>query len=313
MAADAERVYLAWASRGYAQLSMPARRANRESCMSTSTNGTTWSAPYPIDEPNRFGHQLMPALTFGAGKLSLIYYDLREDVSQLFGPFVDELPILNAPSPKPPRHTMDVRLAQADPGPAPAFQSTQLSEYTFGVVNGANTAQQLTFNPPNLTLFRQGTVPFMGDYIDLITAPSIRANAGWHVGLQYRSRQRRRRLCRLDRQPQRACGTGGDLTAYTPPNSPCPRHGEHLRPQRGAAPVRAGRRPAPAIKTSSAPGSIRGWSPAAWAIPRRSGRCQRGFALHDPEHHRANPLIPARRSWINRLAGRPRSANLSHC
>ena len=32
----------------------------------------------------------MPALTFAEGKLQLVYYDLREDVSQLFGQYVDE-------------------------------------------------------------------------------------------------------------------------------------------------------------------------------------------------------------------------------
>ena len=40
---------------------------------------------------------MMPAMTFHGGKLRVLYYDLREDVSQVFGPYVDELPILNGP------------------------------------------------------------------------------------------------------------------------------------------------------------------------------------------------------------------------
>ena len=58
----------------------------------------------------------MPALTFAQGKLQLIYYDLREDVSQLFGPFVDEAADPDRARTPRVRHTIDVRGAQADPG-----------------------------------------------------------------------------------------------------------------------------------------------------------------------------------------------------
>jgi uncharacterized repeat protein (TIGR01451 family) len=218
IAADADRIYLAWASRGYATTNATVSGESRI-VMSTSTNGIAWSAPYPIDEPNRFGHQLMPSLSFGAGKLSMVYYDLREDVSQQFGRFVDEIPILTAPIPTP-RHTMDVRLAQANPGSAPVFQSTQLSEYAFGVMPGTGVSQQLTFNPPNLTLFRQGTVPFVGDYIDLVTAPTMRANADgtWAFNIESSAAGAGGYAVWTDSRNVRA-GVNGDLTAYTPPNS----------------------------------------------------------------------------------------------
>ena len=36
--------------------------------------------------------------------------------------------------------------------------------------------ERLQFNPPNLPLFRQGAVPFMGDYIDLAPAPPFVLN-----------------------------------------------------------------------------------------------------------------------------------------
>ena len=65
--------------------------------VSTSTNGTAWTVPQPI-QPGGLGHQLMPALTFHAGRLRLLYYDLREDVSQVFAPFVDEFHVLQANS-----------------------------------------------------------------------------------------------------------------------------------------------------------------------------------------------------------------------
>ena len=41
---------------------------------------------------------MMPALIFGAGRLSLLYYDLREDVSKVFGPYVDEFPMFTTAS-----------------------------------------------------------------------------------------------------------------------------------------------------------------------------------------------------------------------
>ena len=59
-----------------------------------------------VDESGVTGHQIMPALTFGAGRLSLLYYDLREDVSRIFGPYVDEFPMFTTAS-------IDVILSEA--------------------------------------------------------------------------------------------------------------------------------------------------------------------------------------------------------
>src|SRR6185295_1712480 len=97
--------------------------------MSTSPTGVVWTAPRAVDEFGAPGHQIMPALTFGAGRLSLLYYDLRFDVSGLFGPFVDELPILTSVPPGL-RHTLDVRIAQASPDAQPQFTSVRLSDYS---------------------------------------------------------------------------------------------------------------------------------------------------------------------------------------
>ncbi len=90
-----------------------------------------------------------------------------------------------SPFPKDPllrRHTLDVRVAQATPADAPFFNSARVSQYAFGVRNrqgvdctlaGASTTvpncaiEQLQFNAPNLPIFQQGTVPFMGDYIGI--------------------------------------------------------------------------------------------------------------------------------------------------
>ena len=44
----------------------------------------------------------------------------------------------------------------------------------------------MQFNPPNLPLFRQGTVPFMGDYLDLAPAPAFvqGTNGQWSFNTQ---------------------------------------------------------------------------------------------------------------------------------
>jgi uncharacterized repeat protein (TIGR01451 family) len=169
MAIDATgRVYMAWSDRGYATTRPDPVTGDARVVISTSTTGATWTVPRPVDT-TALGHQVMPALTFHAGKLRLLYYDLREDVSSLFAPFVDDLDIVTANSPV--RHTLDVFVAQALPGPTPVFTTARLSDYAFGFVPGFDDAQRLQFNPPNLPLFRQGTTPFMGDYIDLAPAP----------------------------------------------------------------------------------------------------------------------------------------------
>ena len=71
---------------------------------------------------------------------------------------------------------MDVFVAQAAPGGAPAFTTARVSEYASGFLPGSTVEQRLQFNPPNLPMFRQGAVPFMGDYIDLAPAPPFVLN-----------------------------------------------------------------------------------------------------------------------------------------
>ena len=88
------RVYMAWSDRGYATQRPDPLVGDARVVISTSTNGSTWTVPRPIDT-SALGHQVMPALTFHAGKLRLLYYDLREDVSSIFAPFVDDLDIVD--------------------------------------------------------------------------------------------------------------------------------------------------------------------------------------------------------------------------
>jgi hypothetical protein len=147
------------------------------------------------------GHQFMPQMTVTADKITVIYYDARLDhtfglftprvnpltpdpvtgklyleTRQLEGELLDPLganivftPFFRETGLTKWRHTLDLRVAQADSAVSPVFTSARLSQYIFGTRGGPDQTQlsQLQINPPNLPLFQQGTVPFIGDYIDV--------------------------------------------------------------------------------------------------------------------------------------------------
>jgi len=94
------------------------------------------------------------------------------------------------------RHTIDLRVAEALPSASPSFTSASVSQYRTGLwaagadgvfrddegqaipldANGdPKYLHQLQVNVPNLPLFSQGTVPFLGDYID-IAGQTFKAN-----------------------------------------------------------------------------------------------------------------------------------------
>ncbi|MGE5817971.1 MAG: sialidase family protein, partial [Deltaproteobacteria bacterium] len=214
---DTGRVYLAWSQR---QASGDARIM-----MQVSPDGANWSSgpalvdngPVLDDNGNSFGnlsghgHQLMPSLNFSAGKLSLVYFDFRQDhtlgfftenpdlssytetrqfegelignpgSSLVFNPYVSDA----APPLTTRRHTIDVQGAQASPlAPGsvglPTFTAFRISRYLFGInpFDNANQAEQLQVDAPDLPMFEQGTVPFFGDYIDVAAAPPFLFQSG---------------------------------------------------------------------------------------------------------------------------------------
>jgi hypothetical protein len=196
------RVHLAWAERG-----VPGGDA-RIVMTTSGDGGNTWSTPTPVDDSpivddfgNEFtqGHQLMPAMTFSAGKLLVLYYESRLDHTiglfhpndpfvadsqgrfyrerrdprgelpanpgLVFTPFLDDFGLTLR------RHTIDLRVSQTDPGPSPSFTSAMVSRYPFGTrgdeLGTVESLPQLQVNPPNFPLFSQGQLAFIGDYIDI--------------------------------------------------------------------------------------------------------------------------------------------------
>lgn len=198
---NTSRVHLAWAARASAC-------ADARVMLTTSSDGTKWPAASMIDDGpvvddygTSFtrGHQFMPQLTFSAGQLMLLYYDTRLDhtfgsytpnnpfLPDATGKFYQEArqprgellsnpgmvytPFVNEAGLTQWRHTIDVRVAQANAGPSLSFSSARVSQFPFGTrgdeTGTVQNLQQLQINPPNLPLFAQGTIPFIGDYIDI--------------------------------------------------------------------------------------------------------------------------------------------------
>jgi len=198
---NTSRVHLAWAARPSAGADARIYLTTSLNGTSWSNPVSVDTGPVVDDYGATFtrGHQFMPQLAFAAGQLMLLYYDTRLDhtlglfypnspfqpdsfgrfykeqrlprgelltsPSQVYTPYVDDFGLAQQ------RHTLDVRVAQAAASSSPAFTTARVSQYKFGT-RGDETGtiqylQQLQVNPPNLPLFKQGTVAFIGDYIDI--------------------------------------------------------------------------------------------------------------------------------------------------
>ena len=173
----------------------------------TRTNGAGWAPAQTVvvnNAPAASGQQIMPALAYAAGKMQLVWYDVRFDEAGLTNDdLIDDERGLSDPSIRR-RRTMDLLGAQATigadgtfPFPLPfsgygvsqpdynddAFRGPRISQYLIGDPNPAvdNTpagARQLQFNRGGLLLYGGGSIPFMGDYIDVAPIPFVLDSAG---------------------------------------------------------------------------------------------------------------------------------------
>jgi hypothetical protein len=173
------RLYVAAAVRGFANL-------NQSRIVVTSTtDGVIWTMPQAVENlPASPGHQIQPAITAVGGKLNLVWLDFRDDVSDEYHDFIQEIfPI---------RHTMDVRGGQSPLNSngtlqwttygilqteSPAATAPRISRYLTGNYGNTPGAKQLQFNRPNLKLYAGGTRPFVGDYIDVAGLAAIGQHA----------------------------------------------------------------------------------------------------------------------------------------
>ncbi len=128
---------------------------------SSSNNGGTWSPRSVADARPNKGPQVMPALTFAAGRLLLSWYEARLTHPQDTG-------LVTFPGY--PAYTIgitrifDVRTLTANagaPGQTTFGASVPVSQYNFYAATGAAIGE----NFGNLPMFRGGLAPFLGDYI----------------------------------------------------------------------------------------------------------------------------------------------------
>ncbi len=266
------RVYLAWSERGLGPLG-EARVVLSSS--TDGATWSPRSLVEPGQTPvlpglaTAGGHQFMPSLVFSGGTLTLIYYDSRADetagvlacplgqscasaaqfvetrqpagdllpfppsalqLSKIFNNFITDTGLQR-------RHTLDLRVAQATPGPAPVFSSTQVSQYLFGSPStGLNAKQinQLRFNPPNLPLFAGGTKAFVGDSIDVAANPvMVSQTAGTRTFWRFNVAPSSATVFHATWTDNRDVvpPPDGDWTKYTPPGSLAPGQSLYLPTQ----------------------------------------------------------------------------------
>ncbi len=173
-----------------------------------SIDGAHWTPAIMVDNPSLNaqsnpsgrGHQIMPAMTFANGRLTILYYDLRLDhygafytpnatsptgyaqtllpegelappspvSSEVFTNFIDDNGLTLR------RHTLDLRVLELGIFPTVTLgPSVLVSQYAYGCCVNPNAPdiEQFKFNVPNLPLFSTGEVPFLGDYIEVVPSP----------------------------------------------------------------------------------------------------------------------------------------------
>jgi hypothetical protein len=211
------RVYLAWSQRVAPNGDARIMLLDLPGSIVFSPTGITL-VPTPLDNGNLTddvgtlfarGHQFMPQMAFTGGKLEVVYYDLRLDHTlgifnpasplfpdalgrffletrfpkgelpgspgAVFGNFIsDANPPLNLR-----RHTLDVVVAEANPGLHPVFTTARVSRYKVGARPGSSVLEQLQVNPPDLPLFKGGTAPYIGDYIDIAGQTFVPSGGSW--------------------------------------------------------------------------------------------------------------------------------------
>jgi sugar lactone lactonase YvrE len=222
---ESGHVYLAWSQRGVG-LSGGARIM-----LSSSYFGYDWSLPQPVanvDENGSpfLGHQIMPSMSYAAGKLILVWYDQRHDVSGYNYGFnnwiLDDVSI---------RHTMDVwaAVANTDRYPDLVWDYAQVSRYLYSVLrdesgnivfrDGKPIVFPAQFNCVNYPLFKGGLLPFDGDYIDVAATPTFVIDRwkNWSFNTQP-SNSPVFHVAWTDNRDVRP-PLNGDWTQYTPPSS----------------------------------------------------------------------------------------------
>ena len=174
---DGNAFHAFWSARGFAAHPDDARIV-----VSSSRDGRNWSAPSVVENFAGRGHQIVPQAAVAGGRIQVNWIDTRNNEPGTFDRFITDFRAdaagnrvpLSAPADAsaPPttlyRQMADIFAAQA-PAAAPNGQPSlafvppaQVSRYRFGLVDG--TRRQLEYSFINARMFKNGNVPFHGDY-----------------------------------------------------------------------------------------------------------------------------------------------------
>ena len=171
-------VYVAWAERGWGP-NGETRVVYSTVPTSAAANASAYSTPSAIDNHPGGGHQFMPSLACEGGRPTALWYDQRHDrMLSAFGnsPFIFESTEAT------PRRTLDIYAKQGDPAFEPGIESVRVSRYLYGVKDDGTVIPLQESNTGD-PLFAGGKRPFIGDYIEVVGAPSILpdpdAPGGW--------------------------------------------------------------------------------------------------------------------------------------
>jgi HYR domain len=143
--------------------------------MATQT-GSGWTA-VPVDNHAGPGHQFQPSMACTGIRVTVSWYDQRNDTAFLLNPLglspeiwnLVFFPFIIDPVIPPPAHTVDVRAAQTDQnGVFQPGTSIQVSKYPLVFDTQSGTVIKLQDNFINAALFGGGYVPFVGDYNDTV-------------------------------------------------------------------------------------------------------------------------------------------------
>jgi hypothetical protein len=174
---DGTAFHAFWSARGFAAHPDDARIV-----VSSSRDGRSWSAPSVVENFAGRGHQIVPQAAVAGGRIQVNWIDTRNNEPGTFDRVIADFRAdasgnrvpLDAPAgPSDPptviyRQMADIFSAQsaaAPPNGQPALSFTppaQVSRYRFGLVNG--TRRQLEYSFINARMFKNGGVPFHGDY-----------------------------------------------------------------------------------------------------------------------------------------------------
>jgi hypothetical protein len=143
--------------------------------MLATSSGNGWTVT-PIDNHPGPGHQFQPSIACTGKRATVLWYDQRNDIAFSLPPMPWVFfPFVINPIGSPPVHTVDVRAAQSGPnGTFTPGSSIQVSKYPLAYDSNPEPPAspgfvQLQHNYLNWPLFGGGTVPFLGDYLEIVS------------------------------------------------------------------------------------------------------------------------------------------------